>query len=468
MMWILRACLAALLVTTACALPPIAPLPPVTPPLHTLVFHVYNRAGAPVEGIAGVLRPDLYPAIACIVEEAGVVICPLTIQTGGAYVDLGAPGYKPATYRLILPLTDTTFEDSVLDAAVEPLQRLSVSGRRMQREDGTTFAWQGITAFQLADDVADGREAKAIALMDWAAANNVTILRVLVMANGLFQLNPMDGRAALPRVLELAAQRGLYVEVVALADTKSYQFDHRMHLSQIGHICTLNSACAAVEIANEPRHATQDNIVGNPTYLASLRALIPANIPVAYGASHGPSDESLDFAGGDYVTVHASRAGGDDGWRWVRHAREIQAQRDNHHGKFVVNDEPDRKAPFTDQHLALGLLMRIYGVGDTVHLASLRFDDIPTGAELQAFNARKQAWALVPDDMSGGRYTAGHLADSPVKVTESEVLRAYSSLIGNSGYTVMIKVTGSAATRWRQPHKLLFELGLTQFYSVNR
>ena len=150
----------------------------------------------------------------------------------------------------------------------------------------------------------------------------------------------------------------------------------------------------------------------------------------------------------------------------MRHAREIQAQRDNHHGKFVVNDEPDRKAPYADQHLALGLLMRMYGIGDTVHLGGLRFDDIPTGAELEAFNARKQAWALVPDDMSGGRYTAGHLADSPVKVTETEVLRAYSSLLGNGGYTLLIKVTGSAATSWRRPRTLLVKLGLTEFYSV--
>ena len=455
------------LLVSACGFfaPYIPPPPPPAPVPHTLVFSVYNRAGTPVAGAEGRLKTDLFGSIPCPALEIHKLTCPLTLQTGGAWMHIVAPGYVGQRLRVILPLVSENAPNVILEPAVPPLQRLYVDGKSMKREDGTFFAWQGVTAFQLADDIADGREAKAIAFMNWAAANKVTILRVLVMAQNLFQLNPADGRNALSRVLDLAMERGLYVEVVALADTRSYVFDHRAHVSQIGHICTLKKNCV-VELANEPNHSTQDGIVKDPTYLASLRRLIPANIPVAYGASHGPADEADTYWGGDYVTVHISRTEGDGGWRWVRHAREIQAGRDNRHGKFVVSDEPDRKAPFVDQHLALGLLVRMYGIGDTVHLASLRSNDIPTGGELEAFNARKLAWSLVPIDMSDARYTAGHLADTPVRVNEKQVLRAYSALKGGGGYTLLIKVTGDSLTQWRRPHTRLTQLGLTQFYSL--
>jgi hypothetical protein len=440
-----------------------------TPPPHNLVFHVYNHAREPLNGATGHLVTDSFGTVACPeIELAGVLICPLTTQTGGAWMQIEAEGYTSVVVRVILPLVDSTADDIELAWATpeKTLQRLFVSGKSMKRADGTDFAWQGITAFQLLDDLNDGRTEKAVALLDWAAAHEVTVVRVLAMARGLFQLEPSDGRANLPRLLELAEARGIYVEVVALADTRSYQFDHRAHVSAIGHICTLAVNCV-IEIANEPNHSTQDSALQNPTYLASLRNLIPANIMVSLGASHGPDDESQIYTAGDYVTVHISRTDGDGGWRWVRHAREIQNIRDAHHHKFVVNDEPGRDVPRADQHLALGLLMRMYGIGDTVHLGGLRFDDIPVGDELAAFEARQLAWRTVQGDWSDGRYSAAHLADSPVKVDSTEVLRAYSSLRGDNGYTILIKVTGESKTTWRRPHTLLVKLGLTEFYSVS-
>ena len=256
--------------------------------------------------------------------------------------------------------------------------------------------------------------------------------------------------------------------MVALADTRAYVFDHQAHMADIGRILSQHSN-AVLEIANEPNHATQLGVVADPDYLADLRALVPGSIPVALGAAHGPDDEADTYFGGDYVTVHINRAGGDDGWRWVRHAREIQAGRERNHHKFVVNDEPDRKVPAADQHLALGLLMRMYGIGDTVHLGGLRFDTIPSGDELVAFNARKLAWQAVPDDWSNGRYTAAHLADSPVRV-DSKVLRAYSSLRGNTGLTLLIKVEPGAVITWQNgwTPTLVVAMGKTQLYSVRK
>ncbi len=104
---------------------------------------------------------------------------------------------------------------------VTPISPLRIDGRWIGRTDGQPWRWRGITAFALAAQVAQGREADAVAFMDWAEAHGFTLLRVLAMCEWL-HLSPEQGRAALPRVLELAAERGLYVEVVALADTASF------------------------------------------------------------------------------------------------------------------------------------------------------------------------------------------------------------------------------------------------------
>ena len=449
----------------SCPGPTPAPIPDPTPfPTRTLVFFV-DRSEA-----IGTLRPDSFQPIDCPRQDQALVCVLAAQETGGATFTIEAEGYQSQSLRVVLSLTDDTYPEHVILAPiVAPMQRLRADGKRMLREDGTVFAWQGITAFQLIDDIADGRESKAIALLDWAASNNVTILRTFsVLDKGLFTLCSQDGIAALPRTLELAAQRGLYLEIVGLTGTKDYLFDHRVHISQISHICGAFTNCV-LELANEPNHASQSRQVASPDYLASLARLVDARIPVSLGAAHGPDDESMDYVGGTYVTVHTNRCQGDDGWCWVRHAREIQAFRDRIHQKYAVSDEPARFVPEADKHLAYGLLMRIYGLGDTVHYASGLHADIPVGDDLAAFESHRSAWALVPDDWSNGRYTAAHLADSPVRVND-KVLRAYSSLRGNTGLTLLIKADDGADIRWQNGWvpTLVASMGKTKLFKVNR
>lgn len=352
---------------------------------------------------------------------------------------------------------------------LEQLQRLRVDGKRMVREDGTIFAWQGITAFQLLEQMTHGREDEALAFLDWAATQQITIVRVLAMANRLFYLDPEEGRSVLPALLDEATKRGLYVEVVTLADTRYYDFDHISHVLQIGGICHERPSCL-IEIANEPNHETQNRALRDPAYLQRLRGLVPITVPVALGAAHGRSDESRAYFGGDYVTVHSDRSNDEGGWRWVRHAREIQARRDTVHRKFVVSDEPHRKPNVPDQHLALALLLRMYGIGDTFHCDVCRFAKIPTGSELEALAQHQVAWTIIPDDWSDGLYTAGHLSTSPVRATNpARILRAYSSLRGDRGYTLLIRATDPVA-QWRDDWRrtLIAHVGLTYFYEVSR
>ena len=128
------------------------------------------------------------------------------------------------------------------------------------------------------------------------------------MADVLFKPSPAEGQRALPRLLELAQSRGLYVEVVALVDTTTIHVDPPGHIKAIGEICA-RYPNALLEIANEPVHPTQAKRLHDATYLKTLLALVPAGVPVSLG-----SVENGDgFAAGTYVTWHAPRAG-KGGW----------------------------------------------------------------------------------------------------------------------------------------------------------
>ena len=208
---------------------------------------------------------------------------------------------------------------------------LKASGSRFVRSDGTPFDWRGITAFRLVDFVAHKREAEAESYLRWAVSKKLTVVRVLVMAEHLFKLSPDDGRRALPRLLVLAKQLGLHVEVVALADTASIPLDIPAHVKAVAEICARHPN-ALLEIANEPVHPTQVKALHDSAYLQSLARLIPAGVPFALGAE----GEGDGVHTGTYITWHAPR-GGPKGWvAEIAKGAEIVRR----YNKPVVNDEP--------------------------------------------------------------------------------------------------------------------------------
>lgn len=212
-----------------------------------------------------------------------------------------------------------------------PPGRLRVQGTEFVQADGSPFMWRGVTAFRLAELVAGGREAEAIRFLDWARASKVTVVRVLAMAQHLFKLSPADGLRALPRVLDLAAERGIHVEIVALADSAEIEVDLEAHVRAVGAIAARH-ANALVEIANEPFHPTQHERLHDRATLAALARLIPDEVLVAFG-----SDLPDNSGGGDYVTVHLPR--GEKPWDHVEalaQGRELVAR----YKVPVVSDEP--------------------------------------------------------------------------------------------------------------------------------
>ena len=290
----------------------------------------------------------------------------------------------------------------VAAAIVAPPTRLKTDGLRFADSAGQTFHWRGITAFRLVEMVAHGREQEAAAYLDWASSRKLTIVRVFTMAHHLFKLKPEEGIAALPRLLEMAAARGLHVEVVALADTLEIPVDLSQHVKAVGAI-TGRHPNAVLEIANEPVHRTQRREVHSPETLRKLAALVPSEVPVSLGSI----ETGEGFAVGSYVTWHVPRNTDPGGWGHVlaiadgvRFVREFK--------KPVISDEPigaasafiaGRRDNDPARFRAAALLTRLAGLGATFHYDGGLQAQIPRGRELECLDAWSEAWRLLPGEV---------------------------------------------------------------------
>jgi hypothetical protein len=329
--------------------------------------------------------------------------------------------------------------------------RLKVHGTRFVGADGSRFEWRGITAFRLLEMIARGRTKDVEAYLDWCAKQELTVVRVLTMAKHLFELDPAEGRAALPRLLEMAHGRGLYVEIVGLADTAEIPLDIDRHIREIGVIAAKHPN-AVVEIANEPVHATQTVRIHDPGELERLARLVPDEVPVALGAA---DDER--FAGGDYATVHLSRDSGDDGWAHVT-ALAAAAQLLRKWGKPVVNDEPigagnqldpGRRDDSPERFRAAALLTRMIGLGATFHYEGGLQTRVPAGREGECFDAWQEAWTLLP---AGGAFTLLEpgAQGSPVQSVKGEFAGAYVAVRGESAWLLVTRTRGEIGVTWAE------------------
>ena len=173
---------------------------------------------------------------------------------------------------------------------------------------GAIFHWNGVTAFALLDQLADGRRSDADAYMRWARATGFNLVRVLAMEDALFTLSPEDGRRHLDLLFGMAAERGLYVEIVALADTGRLNLSRARLVEQVEAVGRAAAAHpnAIVQIANEHYHPTQSADVHDVSVLRELARGIPPG--VLYTESAASEDEALQPQG-RFITRHLSRAG---------------------------------------------------------------------------------------------------------------------------------------------------------------
>jgi len=320
---------------------------------------------------------------------------------------------------------------------------LRVAGGRFVLPDGAPFAWRGISAFRLLEMEAAGRAREVDAYLTWAASGGLNVVRVLAMAKHLFELPPETGLAHMDTLLARAGAHGLFVEVVALADTASYAIDPAAYIERLARICRKHSN-ALLEIANEPYHATQAPRIHEREYLRQLLRLVPPGVPAAVGAADFPTL----YDDGTYATVHFPRSSGAEGWGHVRDLK-LGSELLRASGKPVINDEPigagqrfepGRRDDSPERFRAAALASRLIGLGATFHYEGGLQARIPEGRELECFRAWQEAWTLVPGAEPIVTRDAA-VEGGPVTAIRGEGYVA--SFIGVRGDTAWVLVAGT-------------------------
>jgi hypothetical protein len=330
--------------------------------------------------------------------------------------------------------------------------RVRVSADRFVTSDGRPFQWRGITAFRLLDFIADGREQDADRFLGWAHRKGLTVARVLAMATNVMDLKPADGRAALPRLLELASRHQMIIEVVALADTRDVPVDREEHIAAIGRIIAEHGN-GVLEMANEPAHATQAADVQQSVVLASLRARAPAAVPVALGSVEWGDG----FAAADYVTWHVPRLISHEGWGHVLATADGDALL-RRWKKPTISDEPigagarfepGRRDDVPARFRAAGLLTRLAGLGATFHYEGGLQARIPAGRELECFDAWNEAWSLLPADIER-RGVFRRSGDDGAAVTSysDRALAVFERQTATAAWVVVLNPRPAFAAAW--------------------
>jgi hypothetical protein len=353
---------------------------------------------------------------------------------------------------LLVGILTTACNRSSASVQTTTSRHLQVSGTTFVTA-GRAFPWRGITAFRMLEYIADGKEADADRFLSWAESQRLTVVRVLAMGQGFMNLSPSEGRAALPRLLEMAAKHKLHVEIVALAGTRDVTVNLDDQVAGLGRIAAQHDN-AILEIANEPVHPTQAAEVQRADVLARLRTRVPGEVPVALGAV----ESGEGFAAGDYVTWHVPRDDRFEGWGHVLAiAQGVDFVR--RWNKPVVSDEPigagaryepGRRDDSPSRFRAAALLTRLAGLGATFHYEGGLQATIPAGRELECFNAWNEAWRLLPTDVeSSGTFRHAGAAGAAVAGFRSDkALAVFERQRGNAAWIVVINPLENLEIRW--------------------
>jgi hypothetical protein len=256
--------------------------------------------------------------------------------------------------------------DAVAPQTPAACGRVSARGTALVCADGSIFRWNGVTAFALLEQLAHGRGGEADAYMRWSRATGFNLVRVLATADVLFKLAPEEGRRHLDALFTAAAGQGLYVEIVAIADSarlRQSPGDLRNQVAAVGRVASAH-ANAIVQIANEHYHPTQVPDLHDPATLTALAALIPS--PVLYTES-ASADDTAERPQGEFITRHLSRGGAP---AEMTARLSLLGALAASTGKPVVNGEPigagERRVPgrrLTDPRVFRELARRTVGAG---------------------------------------------------------------------------------------------------------
>jgi hypothetical protein len=275
-----------------------------------------------------------------------------------------------------------------------------------------------------------------------------------------------SARLNLPAVLTEAAQWGLFVEVTVITDSALEPYDLNTHLNEVARLCQQYQGCI-LEAANEFWHSTQRDEVQDPQSLFNLtQANFPPDVPWGLGAPPYDEPQKKDpncqencegwwpIPTGTHVTVHLDRSR--DKWNQVRRVRELFGVAEET-GKPVLNNEPIGAGEVmsgsrrNDPEFFYGLcvLNRFFEVGGVLHSEDGLFARPLGPRQKECASACVEGFNIPGDDVVYLYQNVGW-STSPIKSVDfSKVVRAYSFVSGNRGFTVLLGLTGDPRIEWQ-------------------
>jgi hypothetical protein len=332
--------------------------------------------------------------------------------------------------------------------------RLRAAGRLITNEEGI---FRPIFSSELA--LCMHSDGEILARLDADVEAGFNGIRVFCGALSWKGQTAEHARERVPFIIEAAHERGLYVQVVALTDTKDGQhYDKREHVRLLAETCNRYDN-TLFEIANEFWHPSQDAETNDINYLVKLRReVVPGNLLTALGA---PKDDENDpnvvpLGKGDFIVIHLDRGGSNnrDKWNMVRRVREMEATSANY-GKFVLDNEPIGAAdsPINGKresdpaiYFCMGALNRIFEVGGCFHSDSGLQGDPLTPQQKACADAFIAGSALIKTKTRmrfQNMNNTNSWPQSPIR-NATNVVRAYSGIAedGSENVVVFVGVSG--------------------------
>jgi hypothetical protein len=282
---------------------------------------------------------------------------------------------------------------------IPPLTSLRVREGRLW--DGARYiGWRGISEFDAIHAVRTGNEADLIRRLDRAKENGCNGIRVLMMAENLFQLAPSMPNywEALTRAVNLANERGLYVELCIFADAQMVMPNHQARLEFAKQVADYTRDWPGViyQLSNEPmkngwQSATDPEllqIAQNTTFSAPFSIGDPSDY-VTDPATGEPLRSELEKLGrrSPILVLHGERKYQDSRFAgWVDHLKGFDEVYDNPEQDYRIHDEPmgaaaefinGRRDNRPDAHRAAALVCAVLGIGFTFHYISAQSDATP-------------------------------------------------------------------------------------------
>lgn len=431
---------------------PQLPTPNPAPASYTLTVRVYR---GPVAGDhklpgAAVDAGDVH-AVADGAGNANLDGLP----AGQHNVCARAAGYVPTCAAVTVPGGPL---DLSLERDVPPTLPVRID-RRSWVTDAGTFR----PVFQSGLSLLVRSPAERAAFLDQTRAIGFNGIRVFAGDLGWAGQTPAAARAALHPFLDEAAARGLYVYVCAITGGRDPAYDIEAHLRDVAAIVAVHPN-AILEVENEIGHPTLSDRGNDVGWLLGMaRRSIPAGVLWTLGAPVGtdePTPEgTYEADGGQFNDAHLDR--GRDLYNQVRRLREIAAISEATR-KPAMSGEPIgiAEVPMPGKQrlwgddarrfaFAYGVLCRGFELGCVFH----------SEQGLHAEQLGPQTTAAAEDFIAGWKAidTPDRLAfvnagwpGSPIRGAnfDTGIVRAYSFIAGDRGWTVLVGLRGDPAVEW--------------------